>query len=588
MVNIEAQSIWTDEGFTYFVTQYPDPLHVLVNDVHPALYFLLMRGWVLLTGSSELALRYFSVLPGILSIALVYQIGCEILRQRQQLDNGFIPLTAALLMALADAEIFLAQEARSYTWVTCFSCLSLWAFLRWQRSTQHSALSTQHFVWLLSTIALIYTFYLAALVGVVQGIFALVFLRGKQRLIAIGTLLLAAITLLPWLMVSVGNQTERISYADWIRLSPFVITEFRTYFFGNQWALHGGLLLLALVIMGYAGEKIIWRWRPFAPIALIFLWLIVPIMIIFGVNEFVPLYTTRRIAFIAPAIAMLIAFGLGNFRPFARGFLLSVIVIYSLTSVDFYRPKQPWREMMAEVAPYIAPADLVLSELGAGDYEILYHFDRYLPPEQATYGLATWRLLEPATYEPRIGGLIDSHDTVWLFYWQSENSDRGALNWLNTLNFQRTAEFTFDFNPNIFFYRYDRLPEKPLVEYENGMVLHAADWQADSLRVDLVWSTPNVLPVDYTTSVFLLDSSGQTVAQMDSQPFLSQRPTTRWQPNEKIYDPKILQLLGADLLPGDYQIGVTVYHFTDMGLENVPTLNRDERRLIGTLEIRKP
>lgn len=454
--------------------------------------------------------------------------------------------------------------------------------------TPPSALSTQHLIWLLSTIALIYTFYLAALAGVVQGLFSLVFLRGKQRLIALGTLCLAALTLLPWLLVSVGNQTERISYADWIRLSPFVITEFVTHFLGNQWVLHLGLLLLALGMIRYIGEKISWHWRPFAPIALVFLWLCVPIVIMFGVNEVVPLYTTRRIAFIAAPIALLLAFGLGNFRPFARAFLLSVIVVYSVTSVDFYRPKQPWREMLAEVAPYIAPEALVLSELGAGDYEIVYHFDRYLPPEQATYGLATWRLLEPTTYEPRIGGLIDSHQTVWLFYWQSAGSDQSTFHWLNALQFQRTAEFTFAFNPHIFFYRYDRLPQTPLAKYDNGMILHAADWQADKLRVELWWSTPQLLTLDYTISVFLLDSSGQVVAQMDSQPFLARRPTTSWQPNEVVYDPKRLQLTGAALSPGRYQVGITVYHFTATGLQNVPTVQGDERWLIGTLEIRKP
>lgn len=443
-------------------------------------------------------------------------------------------------------------------------------------------------LWLFSTIAMIYTFYLAALAGVIQGVYALLFLRSRRRIAAIGTLLLAAMTLLPWLLFSVGNQTEHISYAEWIRLNPAVIDEFVTYYFGEQWALHLGLMVFSAFVISTTGKKTTLRWRPFAPIGLIGLWLILPVILIFGANEVVPLYTTRRISLIAPAVPLLIAFGLANFRPLARAFLLIVIVVYSIATVDFYRPKQPWRAMMAEVTPYIAPDALVLSELGAGDYEILYHFDRYLPPEQDTYGLAAWRLLDPATYEASIGGLIDSHQTVWLFYWQSEGSDRGAFNWLNTLNFHHTATFSFDFNPNVFFYRYDRLPQTPLIAYENGMVLRAARLQPDSLRVDLLWSVQNTLTIDFTTSVFLLDNSGQVVAQMDSQPFSGQRPTTGWQTDAVIYDPKILQLAGDTVPPGSYQVGITVYHFTENGIENVTTLSGDEHWLIGTLEIRNP
>lgn len=572
---IDAQSLWIDEGFTYYLTQYHSPLQMLQKDVHPPLYFLLADLWVGLTGITELAMRYLSVLPSLISIAVVYQIAREIERQRHIDSGGGIPTLAALMMALADAENFLAQEMRSYTWHVLLTCLSMWGFLRWVRTRGRG----WHGLWFISTVALVYTFYLGAWIGVVQGLISLIFLRRRQRLIAVGTLVAAALTLVPWLLLTLGDQSGNLSYANWIKPNAYVLDDLRRRWFTDQWALMLMLAGLGLVVVIYGGERVRLRWRPLLPVALLTLWLVLPVVMTFALNEFAPLFTPRRITQITPAVALLVAFGLGNSRPPVRGLLVVAIVIYGVSCVDFWRDKQDWRSMAHLTAPLIKPDDLLMVELGGDDYAPVYHYTRALPDDNTITGLTTWRHLEPETYTDGLPALIASYDGIWFFYW---SSDKGALDWLDWLDFRRTAAYRVDFNPDVTLYRYDRLPNTAFAHYDNGLTLHDAQWHSDG-RVDLWWSLDVPVTRDYVVSVQVIDRDGQLIAQQDAPPYRThyidtqagqidaQQATSQWPPDTVIYQP--VQLALPDAMPADYRVQVVVYAFVDGAIERLPMVS---------------
>nr|HRL14310.1 glycosyltransferase family 39 protein [Aggregatilineales bacterium] len=78
IVNLDALPLWIDEGFSYLAVKSPDLLTALVRDVHPPLYFVLLKAWAGVTGVSEFALRYPSALLGVLSAALIVPLAREI------------------------------------------------------------------------------------------------------------------------------------------------------------------------------------------------------------------------------------------------------------------------------------------------------------------------------------------------------------------------------------------------------------------------------------------------------------------------------------------------------------------------------
>ena len=177
ILHIDQQSIWADEGFAYFHSIQPSLALSLARDTHPPLYFGTLHIWHSITGLSELALRYFSLLPSILSLAMVYQVARELVFARDgNPAKSPVPILAVLLLALADAEIFMAQELRHYTWHVFWVTASMWAMLRWVR-TQNPRL---WIAWVTLLTLGVYTHYITGFAGVVQGIFILLFLRGTQ------------------------------------------------------------------------------------------------------------------------------------------------------------------------------------------------------------------------------------------------------------------------------------------------------------------------------------------------------------------------------------------------------------------------
>jgi mannosyltransferase len=83
------------------------------NDVHPPLYFLLLKP-VVAGGGTEWLLRLPSTIASIVSIGLIYCIGNTIFDRR----TG---LSAALIFAFAPLQIWYAQEARMYSLVLGFT-----------------------------------------------------------------------------------------------------------------------------------------------------------------------------------------------------------------------------------------------------------------------------------------------------------------------------------------------------------------------------------------------------------------------------------------------------------------------------------
>jgi hypothetical protein len=173
---------------------------------------------------------------------------------------------------------------------------------------------------------------------------------------------------------------------------------------------------------------------------------------------------------------------------------------------------------------------------------------------------------------------------VWLLYW---SDDGQVFGWLSQFGFVRTATQTLDHLGSIIsVYRYDRVPDNLAAEFENGMRLLYVKSGTGTLGYDLFWSVDAPLATDYTTSVFLLDESGQLVAQSDSAPFNGARPTSGWAAGEVIYDPKRLQVVnGGELPPGDYEIGVQVYSFSPEGTVRSHTSDGADWAIVGEMRV---
>ncbi len=110
LFRLEAQSLWWDEGISLHLAT-SSWLEIAANrvvNIHPPLYFWLLKGWVGLVGVGAFHGRFLSVLASLLQVALVYALA------RRWFGNGRAAWLALLFILLSPISIIYAQEIRAY------------------------------------------------------------------------------------------------------------------------------------------------------------------------------------------------------------------------------------------------------------------------------------------------------------------------------------------------------------------------------------------------------------------------------------------------------------------------------------------
>ncbi len=135
LYQLDFQSIWWDEGHSLFVASHPIAAipTLPAMDVHPPAYFALLHGWMNLTGSSEFALRYLSVIFSLLTIAVLWRFAANISHRLTLFSpplSGSPASLTALLAALSPLYVAYAQEVRSYAMLTFLALTS--TYLLWR------------------------------------------------------------------------------------------------------------------------------------------------------------------------------------------------------------------------------------------------------------------------------------------------------------------------------------------------------------------------------------------------------------------------------------------------------------------------
>jgi mannosyltransferase len=123
-------SIWFDEAYSWYITKFSfsDIAHYTASDVHPPLYYWLLKIWEMLFGTSELALRSLSLLFALAAISA----GFVLVRKLFGRKAAWVSL---LLMILSPMLIRYSQEARMYTLVTAICTFDTYVLVKVTETT---------------------------------------------------------------------------------------------------------------------------------------------------------------------------------------------------------------------------------------------------------------------------------------------------------------------------------------------------------------------------------------------------------------------------------------------------------------------
>jgi mannosyltransferase len=110
LYRLGADSLWYDETVSAYLAAQPvvDLVGHTARDIHPPGYYLLLHFWAAAAGQSEFALAFFSLIFGVLLIALTYRLA-------RLLTTPNTAMWAALLVAVSPYHLWYSQEVRMYT-----------------------------------------------------------------------------------------------------------------------------------------------------------------------------------------------------------------------------------------------------------------------------------------------------------------------------------------------------------------------------------------------------------------------------------------------------------------------------------------
>ncbi|MBI2327780.1 glycosyltransferase family 39 protein [Candidatus Curtissbacteria bacterium] len=459
------QSLWLDEAININNAASLDLKSLVLNyslgDFHPPLFHILLRGWILLFGTSEIATRIPSVILGVFTVYLTYLIG-------QKLFERKTALIAATLMATAPLAIYYSQEARMYMLAAALASLSTYFFI--------SLIKKENlmlwFGFIISTALLLYTDYLPYLmIPVFIGYLFVNRQRIKKSTLRsfIPAFLLILILIAPWLIIlpkqlQVGLSAAAASPA-WAQVvgSPNLKSLAVTFvkFTIGRISTDNDLiyaLLFAPVAAFIIFLFLLSLFRTSHLRSILWYWLFGPIFLAFIIAQFVPIFAYFRFIFVLPAFYLIAASAINtiNWVPSTRLFLIIFLVINLIaTIIYFMNPKfqrEDWRQATNFVHANASPKTIVLFESNFPAAP----FDYYNKNKVPSFGALSGFNAEYEFVKQNLKKLTEDKDKIFLFQYLSQITDPQGLVSQELFNLGFTSSRIRDFNNVGFVYEFIR------------------------------------------------------------------------------------------------------------------------------------
>ena len=354
---LDHQSFWSDEGATAYMTGrgLGEILAASAADIHPPLYYLLVAVWAKLAGTSEFALRFPSVVTGVLVVGLTYWLGRRCL--------GLLPgLLGSIFAAGSGLLIYYSQEARMYELMACLGLAMvalavalagigqarragltagsplgyLASLFRGQKkgaAAEGNLACSSHnrggraailaAGYVVAMTALLYTQYLGILAAgaanlIVFGHLGLPGRSGRVWIVWLTLQAAAGLLFLPWGLRVLGQVGGWPAISEPLQPGPYLRDVFRVFSFGLSWdatvtapaeIFVGALLVLGLLwpLVAPGGVR-----RGGAGLAVVLVLVVIPVAGLFLLSQRRPLYNPKFLLPAVPAFALWLGLGVAT------------------------------------------------------------------------------------------------------------------------------------------------------------------------------------------------------------------------------------------------------------------------------------
>jgi mannosyltransferase len=410
LFHLGSQSLWLDESLSlvFASVSLKDSMEAILADgVHPPLYYLVLRLFLLMGQSEEIA-RLPSAIFGILTIPLVYEIG-------RLCSDQKVGLVSALFLSLSPFHVWFSQDARMYAMATFLTLASVYFFLR--------LLQGDNWRWWMGFVVCTalgyYTHYFTFFIALTEFTYLLITFRNHYKLFRKWTLaqVVAFLPLIPWLVAIFTREMSSFGIG-WVP-RPEWLDPFKTV-----WNLSLGytgtftftvfislspffLALLCGIWLRDTGSKVL------HPRLFLHLWFWLPMIVTLLLSLRRPLYIDRLFIMTLPAYIILLAWGAMSLKaPWARWALGAGLVIamtVGLSRIYFdarLYTKEDWRTAARHVQSHSQPCDIIVLRYFQDLIPFNYYYQGEVLRASITLNMVTTPLEE----------LVEGHCRLWMVY----------------------------------------------------------------------------------------------------------------------------------------------------------------------------
>ncbi|NRB42653.1 MAG: glycosyltransferase family 39 protein [Pseudomonadales bacterium] len=293
-----------------------------LHDVHPPLFQFLLHYWFKAFGYTEWVGRSFSLLMGILTFPVIYQLAKE-LYDKETAKLAFI------LFILSPFAIFYSAEMRNYELLLLLSAISTWQCIKLFKAPSLLT-ATLYFI---ASLALAYTHYFGVILIMTQGLCILVAWHQHSRknktiffifLVIYVVLCLSYIPMIEYVLSDMKEENFWVSNLSWYwSISNFLI------FFGIP---TGIIPAIIYSFMFWSTRQKLGK-REYLILLNIILAITIPFILGLIVQ---PILTARNLIIILPIVILLFSQTLQHFGPKVKVAAIAVLLLNALASTVFF------------------------------------------------------------------------------------------------------------------------------------------------------------------------------------------------------------------------------------------------------------
>ena len=209
MWNNSYSSVWFDEIFTLAIIKlsFSDIITVTANDVHPPLYYFMVKIYCFIFGDTIPVIRFFSLIP----ILIIVVLSTSILRK---IFDNKITVIFILLTIFMPVMLYIVSDIRMYSW--CMLWVFLASFYAYKLFYNINSLNVILYALFTNAAAYTHNYGLLSVFFLYSVLLLFVFFKRRKKFftfIAIGILI--ALLYLPW-FIQLLNQMIAVKRGYWI------------------------------------------------------------------------------------------------------------------------------------------------------------------------------------------------------------------------------------------------------------------------------------------------------------------------------------------------------------------------------------